>query len=89
MSFSASTFRKDTARSTNDFRQLNGAELPCGSVLTVEPSTSSYGSKVLEYYCPSTGALQEGPPEVDNGGAKVEGRSALEADDLDDFFNAL
>ena len=77
---------------------MNGAELPCGSVLQVEPANSSYGGQkkdqMTSYGGPSASTVCSSSfPE------KTDKREAFEAtngdiqktedEDLDDFFASL
>ena len=82
---------------------MNGAELPCGSILHVEPADPQYKQRKAE---PATTKYDEdvayyGPPS----GTTMEEKNALHAeeetatrntgednnpgDDLDDFFDSL
>lgn len=82
---------------------MNGAELPCGSTLRVEPADPQYKQRQTEskkstecnddvgYYGPSFGASTE---EVKRETAEVNesnanGDGGEKDDDLDDFFDSL
>lgn len=67
---------------------MNGAELPCGSILRVEPADPQYKQRQSEtvsghndfgYYGPSSGAAENG-----TGGGKNETDA-----ELDEFFDSL
>jgi len=69
---------------------MNGAELPCGSVLRVEPARSNYGpspkesppQQIVEAAAAADGTreanLEAGPTEQDD-----------DNEDLDEFFGSL
>jgi hypothetical protein len=68
---------------------MNGAELPCGSVLRVEPADSN-GTLTLSQY--GTEHDASGAQMLDISGEVCinEGKTTEEADeDLDSFFNSL
>ena len=72
---------------------MNGAELPCGSVLSVEPADSSYTQPRLDFYGSGGLAalvprLDAPPPPLDPGPAVIT--DPMEQDEeLDDFFNSI
>jgi hypothetical protein len=82
---------------------MNGAELPCGSILRVEPADPQYKQQQSEtisghndfgYYRPSSGAPVEGE-EVETYNVKVSaengtggGKNETDAE-LDEFFDSL
>jgi len=74
---------------------MNGAELPCSSVLHVEPSSSTYGQKKdqeVSHYGPSTASSSAAAEETDkqrNDEASKVNAQKTEDEDLDDFFASL
>ena len=74
---------------------MNGAGLPCGSILQVEPADSSYGQSSAKY----APQLQTQPKSSSTNNQQVKGEiehPTGEADnkkdddsDLDDFFESL
>lgn len=58
---------------------MNGAELPCGTALRVEPSESKYGPIAVSV----ADVPKEEPPSKD------EPQEEEEDPDLDDFFSSL
>jgi uncharacterized FlaG/YvyC family protein len=73
---------------------MNGAELPCGAILQVQPADSTYSNS--QQQLSAHGAQQnqetnqrsshEQPMTSDD---KVEGKQDDIEDDLDDFFGSL
>jgi uncharacterized FlaG/YvyC family protein len=74
---------------------MNGAELPSGAILQVQPADSSYKNSQQQpqtHYAPHNQKTnQQGghdePPTSDD--KKVEGKQDDIDDDLDDFFGSL
>lgn len=70
---------------------MNGAELPCGSILRVQPADSSYSQSASKYapQLTTTGAVvtaAKRPPVVDD---KEGDKKEDDDSDLDDFFDSL
>ena len=73
---------------------MNGAELPCGSILQVEPSDSSYGQNSSRYAPqsqpqPTTGKKNQNVKDEKEQPAGEEGDKKDNDSDLDDFFESL
>ena len=72
---------------------MNGAELPCGSVLHVEPADPQYKQNKSERsYGPSSGDTMKEESEAPAIKEAVDGGNDKDnspADDLDDFFDSL
>lgn len=60
---------------------MNGAELPCGSLLRVEPADSNNDNK--QYGLRTTQEAERGGEELDESG------NTTRVDDLDEFFASL
>ena len=68
---------------------MNGCELPCGTILRVEPADSSCGSS-LHYGSASAAPVATEKPEEDTVVEdKTAGVGEDETEDLDDFFASL
>jgi len=75
---------------------MNGAELPCGSILQVEPADTGYSQKNAKYAPQSSGA-DPTTTTVINGAQLLQGKPEDRAkeevqeedSDLDDFFESL
>ena len=74
---------------------MNGAELPCGATLQVQPADSNYRNNQqhsmhnsLANQQPSKQGNPEEPTMCENTVAEVQGDTDLN-DDLDDFFGSL
>jgi hypothetical protein len=68
---------------------MNGAELPCGSVLQVEPADSNYSQKQRPAEESERSAKESEivPPHDES---KPESKTEVQpADDLDEFFDSL
>lgn len=63
---------------------MNGAELPCGSVLHVEPAESSYGKNKEE-----AGIAVTDEPSKPLSTYRPEATVKDKDEDLDDFFEGL
>jgi hypothetical protein len=82
---------------------MDGVELPCGSVMRVEPaSSSSHGRSSEAYHTSKTeepnrcsGNEEDGltvnrnPGDVDEGDSRKGATAGEDGDDLDAFFNSL
>mmetsp|Transcript_6323 Transcript_6323/g.14280 ORF Transcript_6323/g.14280 Transcript_6323/m.14280 type:complete len:113 (-) Transcript_6323:144-482(-) len=75
--------------SHNAVIQMNGAELPCGTVIQVQPASSDYKKSSHSHY--GNGESEEGKstdPRETKGKTDVERVEEATAD-LDDFFASL
>lgn len=75
---------------------MNGAELPCGSILRVEPADPQYTKSKTEEDREEGGGYYGPPSCVDRTDNKSpsntpsqEGSGDSPGDDLDDFFDSL
>jgi hypothetical protein len=82
------------------FFQMNGAELPCGTTMQVQPSDPLYKlkkKKKMDYYGSAAettieeAPLPPPPPPADKKDVvpEDEAKTAPEEDELDDFFASL
>lgn len=78
--------------------QMNGAELPCGTVLKVEPADASYQQPKTSQYGPvgndeqqgnDNKQLQQGESIIIAAGPTKTEDNENEDEDLDDFFESL
>lgn len=85
--------------------QLNGAELPCGSVLDVQPAnfdakkkkqseldntTYTVGSRIMSNLTADNGENDPGKGKSNDAENKeTESKAQVADDDLDDFFDSL
>jgi len=71
--------------------QMNGAELPCGTVIQVEPANSKYKDAKASHYGPQSAQLSQKEetesPSTQNTQKHDKKEEAPE--DLDDFFASL
>lgn len=73
---------------------MNGAELPCGSVIRVEPADSSFSSRQTSHpYGPQEPdqekTLSQGDDAQGERAAPTSADPPADSDDLDDFFDSL
>jgi hypothetical protein len=83
---------------------MDGVELPCGSVMRVEPaSSSSHGRSSEAYHATKTEepnrcsrndeedglTKNHDPGDVDEGDSRKDAAPGEDGDDLDAFFNSL
>lgn len=78
---------------------MNGAELPCGTVIQVEPASSEYKEVKHSHYGPQPSTQQQQQQEAATSTAVVEATAKEKQDDekkveeatedLDDFFASL
>ena len=69
---------------------MNGTELPCGSVLKVQPADSSYNQERFDLYKSPQLRMAESEP-IDHPAKPVDNdnNDNTNDDDLDDFFSSL